>query len=24
RQFENIKKALNHDLMSAKIRVLKK
>ncbi|GAA8307674.1 hypothetical protein HpDR23_04380 [Helicobacter pylori] len=23
RQFENIKKALNHDLMSAKIRVLK-
>ncbi|MBS3011002.1 type I restriction endonuclease subunit S, partial [Helicobacter pylori] len=22
--FENIKKALNHDLMSAKIRVLKK
>ncbi|MGN8493019.1 type I restriction endonuclease subunit S, partial [Helicobacter pylori] len=23
-QFENIKKALNHDLMSAKIRVLKK
>ncbi|MGL2434949.1 restriction endonuclease subunit S [Helicobacter pylori] len=24
RQFENVKKALNHDLMSAKIRVLKK
>ncbi|OOQ16083.1 restriction endonuclease subunit S, partial [Helicobacter pylori] len=24
RQFENIKKALNHDLMSAKIRVLNK
>ncbi len=24
RQFENIKKALNHDLMSAKIRILKK
>ncbi|EJB22813.1 type I R-M system specificity subunit [Helicobacter pylori CPY6271] len=24
RQFENIKKALNHDLMSAKIRVLEK
>ncbi len=24
RQFENIKKALNHDLMSAKIRVLRK
>ncbi|OOQ36840.1 restriction endonuclease subunit S, partial [Helicobacter pylori] len=24
RQFDNIKKALNHDLMSAKIRVLKK
>ncbi|WP_390428135.1 restriction endonuclease subunit S, partial [Helicobacter pylori] len=24
RQFENIKKALNHDLMSTKIRVLKK
>ncbi|GAA9425185.1 hypothetical protein BTM429_15390 [Helicobacter pylori] len=24
RQFENIKKALNHDLMSAKVRVLKK
>ncbi len=24
RQFENIKKALNHHLMSAKIRVLKK
>ncbi|MGL2575194.1 restriction endonuclease subunit S, partial [Helicobacter pylori] len=23
-QFENIKKALNHDLMSAKIRVLNK
>ncbi len=23
RQFDNIKKALNHDLMSAKIRVLK-
>ncbi|MGN8492823.1 type I restriction endonuclease subunit S, partial [Helicobacter pylori] len=23
-QFENIKKALNHDLMSAKIRVLRK
>ncbi|ORJ07881.1 restriction endonuclease subunit S [Helicobacter pylori] len=24
RQFENVKKALNHDLMSAKIRVLNK
>ncbi|CAJ98958.1 hypothetical protein Hac_0101 [Helicobacter acinonychis str. Sheeba] len=24
RQFENIKKSLNHDLMSAKIRVLNK
>ncbi|PUD26998.1 type I restriction endonuclease subunit S, partial [Helicobacter pylori] len=24
RQFENIKKALNHGLMSAKIRVLRK
>ncbi|RKV60073.1 restriction endonuclease subunit S, partial [Helicobacter pylori] len=23
-QFDNIKKALNHDLMSARIRVLKK